>query len=245
MHGDWVTAIASIIAAVLGCFITYVFDRYRATKKSLRFIVRPPERISQELKRHGTFIEVKIGDAILKNLNVATVTVRNASNVPLENISFDLVFPGDHPVALADRVTSDDKLREAIKIDFDPQASPTNKRFTISLPFFNKGETFDLKTFYDDPPDAPRIECRLADIETRIETAEEFRAKEARGRRTAMIAASALTLLSAIVFMWSLVADLRGRQREAEIARRVLEIQRSSPLPPGLKPDVPKEDRMK
>ena len=34
MHGDWVTAIASIIAAVLGCLVSYVLDRYRATKRS-------------------------------------------------------------------------------------------------------------------------------------------------------------------------------------------------------------------
>ena len=244
MHGDWVAAIAGIVAAVIGSLLTYSFDRYRATKKSLRFIIRRPERISQELKKHGTFIEVKIGNAILKNLNVATVTVKNASNVPLENISFDLVFPGNHPVALADRVVSNDKLREAIKIHFDQDASPTNRRFTISLPFFNKGESFDLKTFYDDPPEAPRIECRLVGIETRIDTAEEVLAGETRGRTIAIGAAGATALFSIIVLILSVAAAFQSRQREAEIVRHVFDLQRTAPLSPDSRPDVPKGDRL-
>src|ERR1700738_1294001 len=96
MTGDWVVAVATIIAVIFGGFVTYFFDRYRATRRSLRFVIGDAERISEGLRKHGNFIEIKIGDNIIENLNVATVTVKNDSNVPLENITFDLVIPGIH-----------------------------------------------------------------------------------------------------------------------------------------------------
>jgi hypothetical protein len=242
-HGDWVTAIASIIAVIVGGFVTYLFDRYRATRKALRFVLQPPERISEGLKRHGTFIEIKIGENIIENLNVATVTVKNVSNVQLENVSFDMVVPGNHPLVLADCAVDDSKLRQAIKIDFDPTASQLDRRFTVSLPFFNKGETFDLKTFFDDPPNAPRIECRLAGISTRIDTPEEFRSKEALDRRLVLVGMGVIfATLAIVIAAVSLIAS--RNQQEADFARHIIELQmRALASPSKATPDVLPEDR--
>jgi hypothetical protein len=119
-HGDWVVAIASVVAAVVGATVIFVFDRYRATRKLLRFVVQPPEAVSEGLRAHGTFLEIKVGDRVLRELNVARVSVKNAGNVQLEQIAFEIVLPDPHSLALADCVAADQKL-------------PTESRIQIAL----------------------------------------------------------------------------------------------------------------
>src|SRR6202795_1259511 len=94
-HGDWVVAIASVVAAIVGGVVIFLFDRHRATRRSLRFVVRPPQALSEGLRAHGAF-EIKVGEYVLQDLNVASVSVKNSGNVQLNDVSFDVIVPGAH-----------------------------------------------------------------------------------------------------------------------------------------------------
>jgi len=177
LHGDWVVAIASVVAAVVG---GTVIERYRATRKLLRFVVQPPQAVSEGLRSHGTFLEIKIGDRILRELNVASVSVKNAGNVQLEQIAFEIILPGPHSLTLAECIAADQKLKSAVDIDFDRVMPATDQRFKISLPFLNPGEGFVIKTFSDDAPVACRVECRLPGVTAQIETPETLAARHRR-----------------------------------------------------------------
>jgi len=209
VHGDWVVAIASIIAAIVGGIVIFLFERLRAARRSLRFVIQPTEHISDELRKHGDFIELKVNGSSVAERNMTQITVKNASNVPLENIFFDLLYPGDNPVTLADRITTNDKLREAIKIDFDPNAPSLDRRLTFSLPFFNRGETFDIKAFFSNRATSPRIECRLPDVGVTIETPEELQAKQTLKERI-LIAIGIIVLIVIIALLFfGIIRDTR------------------------------------
>ena len=77
MLGDWVVAIFRVVAAIVGGAVIFLFDRYRATRRSLRFVVQTPQAISRGLRAHGTFLEIKVGDRVLGELNVTSVSVKN------------------------------------------------------------------------------------------------------------------------------------------------------------------------
>src|SRR5690242_16629206 len=113
-HGDWVVAIASIVAAIVGGVVIFLFDRYRATRKSIRFLVHPPQAISQGLRAHGTFLEIKIGDRLLGELNVASVSIKNSGNVQLDDVSFDVIVPGTRSFVFADCIADQRKLKDNV-----------------------------------------------------------------------------------------------------------------------------------
>lgn len=171
MHGDWIVAIASILAAILGGVTIYLLDRYRAGRKSLRFTVERAEAISDILRAHGAFFEIKIGTRTTQELNLAGIALRNSGNLPVENLEFEVIIPGTRSLFFAEAACKNEKLKQAIRIDSD-YTQETDPRFGIRLSYFNPGESFQIKTFYDGPPTSCKVACRLPAVTTRIDTAE-------------------------------------------------------------------------
>jgi hypothetical protein len=214
-HGDWVVAIASVVAAIIGGVVIFLFDRYRAARRVVRFVIETPQAVSQSLRSHGSFFEIKVGDRILQELNVASVTVKNAGNVPLDDVSFDVIVPGAHSFVLADCITDQKSLKTAVKINFDETMARADQRFSIFVPFLNPGETFEIKTFSDLVPSACRVECRLPGVAVEIDTERAIAARSRRWERfflpESMIFVLTMAILVAASYAWVVQSDQRLR----------------------------------
>jgi hypothetical protein len=82
-------------------------------------------------------------------------------------LCFDLIVPGDHPLALASAASENLKLVTTVNINFDGNASAADRKFAISLSFFNPNEIFDIKTYFDNAAVSCRIECRLPGVKVK------------------------------------------------------------------------------
>jgi hypothetical protein len=67
MHGDWVTATATVLAAVIGIFGGYLLAKYQREKRRLRFVVLAAQDLASSLRAHGDF-EIKFADFSTRQL---------------------------------------------------------------------------------------------------------------------------------------------------------------------------------
>jgi hypothetical protein len=153
MHGDWIAATATVLAAIIGIVGGYLLARYQRETKMLRFVVMNTEDLASTLREHGDF-EIKFKDFSTTELVLSSITVRNTGNSSLRDIAFTLKIPGNHPFA-------------QIKSGNDPE-------FPVSLPFFNAGESFRINALYTGKPSRCEIICRLPDTIVQIYSASEF-----------------------------------------------------------------------
>jgi hypothetical protein len=231
-HGDWVVAIASVVAAGVGGVVIFLFDRCRATRRSLLFVVQAPQAVAQGLRAHGTFLEIKVGDRVLQELNVASVSIKNSGNVQLNDISFDVIVPGSHSFVFSDCLSFQRKLKNSVTINTDERIH-ANQRFTIAVPFLNPSETFEIKTFSDNLPVSCRVECRLAGVTTQIDTPESIAARYRRRQNVLnplmMFIAVALAALVSF-FLADFGHQVRLELLELRLDRKLQEF--NEPLPP-------------
>jgi hypothetical protein len=132
LHGDWVVAIASIIAVIVGAVVGSYLERERASKKAIQFILFEPRTIAGDLEGHGREFKVMLGDQITSELNVSLVEVMNEGNEPIENLTFNITIPGERKILLADCMSTE-SLKNAIEITFSDQIPQTNPIFNVRL----------------------------------------------------------------------------------------------------------------
>jgi len=172
-HGDLLVAAATILGAILGVAGTYLVEYFRKERRAVRFTLNAPEDLARALRERGNSFEVRVNDFSTQELIAAGVTVRNIGNTTINHLTFDLVIPGPHKLALAEIITDNVKLKSAISIDFDSVLPPRDPLFKISVPFFNSGETFKIATFSDGPESRCTVACRLPEVKIRTVTEED------------------------------------------------------------------------
>jgi hypothetical protein len=171
MQGDWITAVATVIGAVIGIIGTLLVEYFRKERKSILFVIDAPEDLAEALRSHGSTFELKVNNVATQTLNAAGITVQNVGNIIIRDLTFDVTIPGEHLVAQAQAVGENPKLVSAVKIlqSANPIIGQGNvPYFTISLPYLNPGETFKVTTFYDGSPIRCTVDCRLPGV--RIKT---------------------------------------------------------------------------
>src|SRR5258708_3126657 len=151
MQGDWVTAIASIIAAMIGVLGGIFIGRIGRERRTVRFIITAPEDLAQGLRARGNSFEVKINNTVTQELIAAGLTVENIGNVVINDFKFDLIVPGTHLLAQAQATGDNVKLLSDVKIDFSSGLPQTDPVFSISVPYFNPGENSRLAPISTDP----------------------------------------------------------------------------------------------
>ena len=122
----------------------------------------------------------------------AGITVQNIGNAVITDLTFDVGIPGEHALAQAQPVSENMKLAGAVRIDqsVNPVHGLENQPcFTVSLPYFNPGETFKVATFYDGDMTRCTLDCRLPGVKIKTTTQEDA------DRRTAAVDEGARFLL--------------------------------------------------
>jgi len=184
MHGDWVTAIAAIIGAIIGVAGTLIIEYFRTERKAVRFIIDTPEDLAAALRSHGSSFELKVNNVATQTLVAAGITVQNTGNVIITDFTFDVGIPGGHALAQAQPVSENMKLAGAIRIDqgVNPVRGLEHQPlFAVSLAYFNPGETFKVATFYDGDMTRCTVDCRLPGVKIKMTTQEDA------DRRTAAV----------------------------------------------------------
>jgi hypothetical protein len=172
MHGDWITATATILATLLGILGGYMLSRYQREKRILRFVVMDTEDLAAALRVHGAF-EIKFAHFSTTELVLSTIAVRNLGNCTLKDIQFNLKIPGDHSFAQISCAGENSALaaqvivRPPIKGGLDPD-------FPMSLPFLNTGEGFRINALYTGKLSECEITCRLPDTTVQTYTVKEL-----------------------------------------------------------------------
>jgi hypothetical protein len=176
-HGDMLVAAATILGAILGVAGAYLVEYFRKERRAVRFTLNSPEDLARALRERGNSFEVKVNDFSTHELIAAGVTVKNTGNTTINDLTFDLVVPGPHQLALAEIITDNVKLKSAISINFDSVLPPKDPLFRIAVPFFNPGETFKITTFSDGPENRCTVACRLPGVRIKTVTEEDVQRK--------------------------------------------------------------------
>jgi hypothetical protein len=176
MQGDWVTATATIIGAIIGIVGTLITEHFRRERKSARFVIEAPEDLAAGLRSRGSSFELRVNQVSTQTLNAASVTVQNTGNVIINDFAFDVSVSGNHQLAQAQPSSENPKLASEIQIAqavnpiVDRQHEPF---FVVTLPYFNPGEIFKVTMFYDGDLTRCTINCRLPGLNTKVTSAED------------------------------------------------------------------------
>jgi hypothetical protein len=162
--GPLAPIIGGFVGASIGAFVTYYLVLVR---KAVTFLVGKSEDITLPLRQEHDFIEFKIGDRTLLNLNRASVIVRNSGNGAITDFCFDIEIPGRHPHYLAKLVTNDVDLRNSVKISWD-EPPESRSLFHIRTGFLNPKEGYEVVVFFDGPTDDCNILCRMEGVKCKI-----------------------------------------------------------------------------
>ncbi len=237
MHGDWVVAIASIVAAIVGGAAIFFFERLRATKRRVQFVVSEPQTITGALQGHGREFKVTLGDQSASELNVSSVSVTNTGNTQIENLTFEITIPGERRIMLAECMTANDTLQKSVQITFSNAIPQTNPIFSVALGFFNPKESFVLKTLVDGAAAACKVSCRLPGTMVTVANQEELLARRMRRTRWTEIVFYTVTVFFAVVSMFAAyyvnfrstrdLDNLTSRiELETELERRMMEFEK-------------------
>jgi hypothetical protein len=178
-HGDLLVAAATILGAILGVAGAYLVEYFRKERLAVRFALTSPEDLARALRERGNSFEVKVNDFSTQQLIAAGVTVKNTGNTTITDLTFDLIIPGPHRLALAEVITDNVKLKSAVSIDFDRVLPPKDPLFKISVPFLDPRETFKITTFSDGPENICTVACRLPGVKIKTVTEQDVQRKTA------------------------------------------------------------------
>ncbi|MBB4379382.1 hypothetical protein [Bradyrhizobium sp. SBR1B] len=200
MHGDWVAATASVIAAIIGVVGGYFLARYQRERRHLRIVTMETEDLSATLRQHGDF-EFTFNRYTTSELILSTLSVRNMGNRSLSDVLFSVKLPGRHPFAKASCFSDDKALASEVAI---VRVAPDedSPEFFVKLPYFNVRERFHLKILYNGGVSNLEIACRLPDTEVEISTAAEQYQKMDRRNRWKTAITILLAALSSLAFAW-------------------------------------------
>jgi hypothetical protein len=164
-YAPFITILGPIIGAIIGAVVTYfiVVKRRKAS-----FSISKSEDVTLPLHREHRNIVFKIGNQEMTNLNRASILVKNTGNTVISNFQFDIEVPGVHRNALADKLSENKQLHDAIDIEFDQPLRPTGPLFHIKVPFFNPKETFEVVLFFDGITTDCNVRCRMEDLRCKI-----------------------------------------------------------------------------
>ena len=170
MHGDWLVALATVIAAIVGVVGGYFLARYQRERKILRFVIRDPVDLAATLRGHGNF-EIKFKDFSTTELILSTVESLNIGNASIKDIRFSLKLPGEHPFVLINCSSQNRALAEQVDIS-SPALGETSidRVFPGALPFLNTGESFTLNVLYTGKPSQCEVTCRVPDTTVGVYT---------------------------------------------------------------------------
>lgn len=152
------------MGALIGAFVTY---RVVVKRKALTFRISETEDLTLALRAHHQFIAFRIGDKEMLNLNRASVSVRNVGNVSISNVVFVVAIKGTHPVSLAEAVGGSVDLRREVKIE--QIGDRIDPRFTVSLPYLNAKESFEIELYFEGDASNCDVRCRLEDVNVKIQ----------------------------------------------------------------------------
>jgi hypothetical protein len=214
MTGDWITATATIIAAIIGVVGGVFIGRYGKEKRTARFILIPPNDLTRALRSLGDF-EVRFGDFSTHELIAGGVRVENTGNVVLDEFRFKLTVPGTHTLALAQPVSRDASLTSGINVSSIDQFPATDPAFDIAIPFFNPGEVFIINALSDGPATACTVSCRLPAVTIEVVTREEILTRISRRAFIKGVLYSVLTTGLAVLIP-ILIVLYKGRQNKIE-----------------------------
>src|SRR5690242_145420 len=110
---DWLPLIA-IVGPILAAFITALVTRHFRERKRINFNVDGVDDLMLSLRQHFPVVVLRLGNQDVRSLNRAVVYVSNTGNVPLKDVSFDVVIPGEHSTKLLSEQAKDHKLRRDI-----------------------------------------------------------------------------------------------------------------------------------
>jgi hypothetical protein len=164
-YAPFVAVFGPIIGAIIGAVVTLL---YVVKRRKVAFSISESEDVTLPLHREHRNIVFKIGDREMKNLNRASILVKNTGNTTISDFHFDVEIPGQRQNALADKLTENEKLHAAIDIGFDDPSPPTGPRFHIKMPFFNAKETFEIILFFDGSTTDCNVHCRMEDLKRKI-----------------------------------------------------------------------------
>jgi hypothetical protein len=167
MHGDWITATATVLAAIIGILGGYLLAKYQREKRTLRFIVMKSQDLASSLRAHGDF-EIKFAHFSTKELILSTISVRNSGNCSIRDLAFSLKIPGDHPFSQITCASDNLAIAEQVTVDAPTNRGGTDPTFAVSLPFFNANESFSLNALYSGTRSNCEITCRLPDTTVEI-----------------------------------------------------------------------------
>jgi hypothetical protein len=163
MQGDWVVAIATVLGAIIGALIAIVIWYFNKDRSLVRFILNEPQDLAAPLRSQGNF-EIKFGDHTTCELVSAGAMVENIGNTVIKDFECEIVITGIHNLCLAGVVTTDDKLRSAVKISFAEGLPQQDPCFKITTAYFNPGESFQIRTLADGVAQFSKVTCRLPSL---------------------------------------------------------------------------------
>jgi hypothetical protein len=179
IHGDWIVAIATLLAGVLGGAGVFYAERRRAAKNLIEFILAPPQDLAAPLRSHGDFA-VCIGEKFTKELILSGVSVRNAGNVVIQDLIFEIRIPGSRSLFVADISSESPILKDDITIASHRDSD--GPVFRIGAPYLNPDESFRVRCFSDGAESPCKVFCRLPGLKTQILTDADIEKKRNRER---------------------------------------------------------------
>ena len=212
MQGDWITAIASIVAAIIAVILTYIFEGFRRGRSSLRFVVHNAQDLTRALRSHGKSFEVKFNDAAIQQLILRTITVQNAGNTIIEDVRFEIVIDGRHQLALAEAASKNLQLRSDITIESDDGPFQIDPIFKISMPYLNAKESFEIKLFHDGKIEQCFVHCRLPGVTTAVLTGDDLDRRRYRKATLTIYAGIFLVFIGAGLVLYQVISMLEAQR---------------------------------
>jgi hypothetical protein len=207
MHGDWITATATVLAAVIGIVGGYILAKYQREKRILRFVVMKPQDLAASLRAHGDFV-IKFAEFSTRQLVLATVSVRNTGNCSIKDLVFNLKIPGDVPFSHITCSSDNMTIAEQVTVGSEGRTG-NNPAFAVSLPFFNANESFLLNVLYSGKSSECEIACRLPDTTVEVLTVHElYRAND---RHNFWMTVFTVALAAIVGTIFALAAGLIGK----------------------------------
>jgi hypothetical protein len=166
MHGDWVTATATILAAIIGVLGGYFLARYQRERRIVRFLLTDAEDLAAALRAYGDF-EIKWSNFSTAELILTSIIVRNIGNQTLTNFSFVVKIPGNHSFAQINCASEAAALLSQISVSPSVMGG-LDPEFNVKLPFLNADETLRINALYSGKPSECEVICRLPDTTVQI-----------------------------------------------------------------------------
>lgn len=226
-YAPFITVFGPIIGALIGVGVTYFLV---VKRKRVRFSIAPSEDIAQPVQRERKDVVFKVGSSEMRNLNRATIVVRNIGNSTVDKLDFSVGFETRHENVLIDRLSDEKKLCETINIEelnkipdlatgaVDMSALQVlmskGNVFRVQVPFFNVKEIFKIIILFDGALENALVLCRMPEVVTRIRVErpdEYFEIVGVRLRADRLLEALGATIAIAVAAIGAALASISGK----------------------------------